>query len=106
MNFFLVSQTLLMAAFSNASKGGPPSRATALTLAVLGVVLAILWVLGSYRQLLVVSHLQSEAEEAIPKYKALRQSRPKCLAGFTNVMAYCIPSIILVAWVVLSAVAL
>jgi hypothetical protein len=101
-NFFLIAESMLAVAYATALAS---ARDIARDIAIIALVITIMWLYVSARHAQLVESIQKRAKAAFPDYAAIAKEReelrPKLRSR--NVVAYGVPAVICVLWVILLA---
>ena len=103
-NFFLVAESMLAVAYTTARDAQEPRVACAI--GAIGFAAALIWTFVNHEQLDFVSMLQDEAEERLPDYRSLCDSRTRSRTQLAWLFGYAMPLLIMSLWVTLLLVAL
>jgi len=102
-NFFLVAESLILVAYSFlfSRKAGVPVQGR--VIAGFGFILSATWVYAAHRSLVRFKYVTRRAEAEYSYYRLIRDERPKAprFMGSTHLMAYMIPSVATLMWIVL-----
>jgi hypothetical protein len=101
-NFFLVAEAMLFTAWATLAAATTHLAVQEYTISALGVVLGIVWIYVSGRQINVIAQISSEASRVIEIYKKIRDERHAAPFSSTKALAYFVPVAVIAAWVVLS----
>jgi len=101
LNFFLVTESMILVAFATLFSSPHPTVSwIRVVTAVLGCVVTLVWGYVGARQRNVMKQIIGEAEKAIPIYKKIRQERANWFSS-TWLLAYFVPAIIFLTWAAL-----
>lgn len=100
LNFFLVAESMLFVAYSTLLAGSSRQGGMLLGLVVLGILLSLAWMFVSHRQILVIDHISSVYRRKFMEYADLRAQRGHSLVSSSKVLAYGVPAIVLLTWLI------
>lgn len=114
-NFFLLSESLLVVAYSGllaASMAGGATRNSvshislaARTIAAFGLALTATWFYVGHRHFKYCRYLQSIARDRLPEYRATREGRPKSPVSSLGVITYSVPTLGGILWILFLLIA-
>ena len=114
-NYFLIAESMLVVAYAGLLSSGQSSASSAVQqtnillvariLAFFGFLLTVVWIYVNRRQWQVVQHLQERTRQLVPEYKVTYETRPKRRISSTWLMAYFVPAVIGVMWVIFVIIA-
>ncbi|GAB1692725.1 hypothetical protein [Krasilnikovia sp. M28-CT-15] len=106
-NFYLVSESMLLVAFSLLKKG-PPAHTSSIdatkAIAMFGLVLTAAWTYGGYRQLRYFRNIRQWALLKLPEYEITWSQTKMRGPSSTAILVYGIPMFAVTVWVILLAV--
>lgn len=99
-NYFLLAQSFLLLA---AVDGMETPNVARLALSVLGFLLTGLWCYMQAKQRYLLNQLKARCANEFPEYRSTRSSRSNPIWRLSNtaVMAYVIPSLFAITWIVI-----
>ena len=100
---FLIAESMLAVAYATALSGGKAS--VALTIAIAGLPLSVMWLYVSARHAILVESIQLRARNTFPDYREISTERKERLRKFPvrsrYVVTYGVPLLIGVLWAAL-----
>jgi hypothetical protein len=103
-NLFLVAESMILVAYSLLVSRAQDAGARSQVIAAFGLIISLIWAYASHRSGVVLRYLTHRAESEFPYYQDIRAKRPIQrfrLLGSSNLMAYAIPAVAIIMWVVL-----
>lgn len=115
-NFFLLAESVLAVAYTQALATTEPNPVVAVVIGGIALVLTLAWLLVNRRQYAIVGHVQKRAVAHLPEFAETYRTRPdgipstgilaypsaKILAyPSTKILAYLVPLLVAVMWAVL-----
>jgi hypothetical protein len=102
-NLFLIAQSMLVVAYATALDA--KQDGVALAIAIIALPLTAMWLYVSARHSLVISTIQDRAKNAFSEYRLLYAARSWKWVPFRSrtVVAYWVPGLVAVLWIVLLA---
>ena len=105
VNYFLVSESILLAVVGMLVGKPFASKILLLSIVTLGLVLNFVWIYIQGKQLFIINVLKDKCKQQMPEYKDTlniwQASKWKISNGW--LLAYFIPSVMVVVWVVVFA---
>ena len=108
-NFFLVSQSILLAAYSTIYSKQEAPETIVITIILIGLVLSILWLYILSKQKYIIDLLKDTCETKLPEYRLHREMRKKSkIFIFSNsgLFAYFLPCLFLLVWAIVAYIAI
>jgi len=103
-SFVLVTESLLLVAYSQLLGAHEHFAATAL--AAVGILVTAAWLTVNSRQRKIIAYVQSRAMESLQEFADTYRDRPRSRLSSTVILATVIPSLLAVIWTVLLIVAM
>ena len=98
LNFFLVSESMILVAFSTVLAIDDRPGFVLYVMSVLGVLLSLVWLAVSHRQSQVISSIRKLTEDACPSYGEIRATRPKASYSSWWLLTYFVPVLTILTW--------
>lgn len=115
-NFFLLAESVLAVAYTEALASTEPKTVVALVIGGLAFILTLAWLLVNRRQYAIVRYVQKRAQAHLPEFAETYRTRAKSISSTkiltypltkilaypsTKILAYVVPSLVAVMWLVL-----
>jgi LPXTG-motif cell wall-anchored protein len=123
-NFFLLAESVLAVAYTEALASTDPKTGVALVIAGIALVLTLAWLLVNRRQFAIVALVQKRAVAELPEFAETYRMRPEAISSTkilaarltellvppltkilaypsTKILAFVVPSLVAVMWLVL-----
>ena len=103
-SFVLVTESLLLVAYSQLLGAHEHFAATAL--AAVGILVTVAWLMVNSRERKIIAHVHARAIESLREFADTYRDRPRSRLSSTVVLATLIPSLLATIWALLLIVAL
>jgi hypothetical protein len=100
-NFFLLAESVLAVAYTEALASTEPKTVVALVIGGIAFVLTLAWLLVNRRQYAIVRHVHKRAVAYLPDFAQTYGTRPKGRISSTRILASFVPWLVVVMWLVL-----
>ena len=97
-NFFLVAESMLIAALASLFGASKAPLSLILAIAALGCVLTFIWLYVSSRQIVVINQIAKINESVVSVYARIRSERAKWPLSSTKLLAYWVPLVVMATW--------
>jgi hypothetical protein len=114
-NYFLLSESLLVVAYSGLLAASAASGVThgfvshisfaTRTIAAFGLALTVVWLYVGHRRLRYCRYIQAIARDRLPDYRVRREGRPKNLVSPFDVVTYSVPFLAGILWILFLVIA-
>jgi hypothetical protein len=103
LNFFLVFESVLLGVVGVLYSRPSPAKIMLIALICLGFVLTFFWGYIQARERYLLNDLEAQLKEVAPEYREtmMRRERTKWPISSTLLLAYGVPSLVAIIWIVL-----